>query len=126
MNPVFRSCSRSALGSSIRCRQIVQKSPISADAEPARRYPVLFEGSVHGLVSLDDVRAVARADWPFVRVIDVANQDLAATTIAADAPVDALLSKFSSEKRGALLVVQDGRLVGIVTRSDLIAAIQRP
>jgi CBS domain-containing protein len=90
------------------------------------RYPVLFEGAVHGLVSLDDVRAVARADWPFVRVIDVANRDLAATTVASDAHVDALLPRLSSEKPGALLVVESGRLVGIVTRSDLLAAIQEP
>lgn len=88
------------------------------------RYPVLFEGSVHGLVSLTDIKAVDRPDWPFVRVIDVTNRDLAALTVPTDAPVGSLLARFSAEKPGALLVVGDGRLVGIVTRADVISAIQ--
>ncbi len=88
------------------------------------RYPVLFEGSVHGLVSLADIKAVERPDWPFVRVIDVTNRDLSALAVPTDAPVGSLLARFSGEKPGALLVVADGRLVGIVTRADVISAIQ--
>jgi CBS domain-containing protein len=90
------------------------------------RYPVLFEGSVHGLVSLADIKAVDRLDWEFVRVIDVANRDLEALAVGVDTPVDTLLSRLAAENPGALLVVGEGRLVGIVTRSDLISAIQRP
>ena len=88
------------------------------------RYPVLFEGAVHGLVALDDIRAVARPDWPYVRVIDVADRDLATLSIDASAPVDKLLGRLAAEKPGALLVVGNGHLVGVVTRSDLINAIQ--
>lgn len=88
------------------------------------RYPVLFEGSVHGLVSLTDIKAVDRLDWPFVRVIDVTNRDLAALTVSTDAPVGSLLARFAAEKPGALLVVGEGRLVGIITRADVISAIQ--
>jgi Zn-dependent protease len=90
------------------------------------RYPVLFEGSVHGLVSLADIKAVDRMDWEFVRVIDVTNRDLEALAVGVDTPVDTLLSRLVAENPGALLVVSEGRLVGIVTRSDLISAIQRP
>jgi Zn-dependent protease/predicted transcriptional regulator len=89
------------------------------------RYPVLFEGAVHGLVTLDGIRGVARQDWPYVRVIDVADRDLASLSIAASAPADSLLPRMASEKTGALLVVGDGRLVGIITRTDLLAAIHR-
>ncbi len=39
-------------------------------------------------------------------------------------PSDSLLPRLAAEKPGALLVVGDGRLVGIVTRSDVISAIQ--
>ncbi len=88
------------------------------------RYPVLFEGAVHGLISLADIKAIDRADWPYVRVIDVANRDLAELTVWVDMPVGELLPRLAGDRPGALLVVGDGRLVGIVTRADVIAAIQ--
>jgi Zn-dependent protease/predicted transcriptional regulator len=88
------------------------------------RYPVVFEGSVHGLVSLADIKAVGRADWPYVRVIDVTNRDLAALTVWTDTPVVTLLPRLAGENPGALLVVGEGRLVGIVTRADVISALQ--
>jgi len=88
------------------------------------RYPVIFEGSVHGIVSLSDIKAVGRDDWQLVRVIDVTNRDLATISVSAEEPVGSLLARFAADKPGALLVVGEGRLVGIVTRTDLISAIQ--
>ena len=87
-------------------------------------YPVLFEGAVHGLVALSDIRDLARTDWPHVRVIDVAERNLDRVSVDASISADALLTRFVSGNPGALLVVGDGRLVGIITRADLIAAIQ--
>jgi len=88
------------------------------------RYPVMFEGAIHGIVSLADIKGVARPDWPFVRVIDIANQDIPSLMVAPDAPASSLMARLAAEKPGALLVVGEGRLVGIVTRADLIAALQ--
>jgi len=68
---------------------------------------------------------VARPDWPWVRVIDVADRDLERLSVDAATPADMLLSRFAGEVPGALLVVDQGHLVGIITRSDLIAAIQK-
>ena len=89
------------------------------------RYPVLFEGAVHGLVVLDDIRAISRPDWPYTRVIDVADRDLARLSVSATTTADSLLSRLAAEKPGALLVVGDGKLVGILTRTDLISAMQQ-
>jgi len=88
------------------------------------RYPVMFEGAIHGIVSLADIKGVARPDWPFVRVIDIANRDIPGLMVAPDAPASSLMARLAAEKPGALLVVGEGRLVGIVTRADLIAALQ--
>lgn len=90
------------------------------------RYPVLFAGAVHGLVTLADIQAVDRSEWSIVRVIDVANRDLATLSVAADTHVDELLPLFASDKPGALLVVGENRLIGIITRADVISAIQQP
>lgn len=88
------------------------------------RYPVMFEGAIHGIVSLADIKGVARPDWPFVRVIDVTNRDISNLMVAPDAPASSLMAQLAAERPGALLVVGEGRLVGIVTRADLIAALQ--
>jgi len=90
------------------------------------RYPVFWEGNIVGLVTLPDVKAVERADWPFMRTIDVTNRELPALIVHTDTPVDSVLQKLAGDRPGALLVVEGGRLVGIVTRSDVIALLQKP
>jgi CBS domain-containing protein len=84
------------------------------------RYPVIFEGAIVGVVSLPEVKRVARPDWPYVRVIDITDRDLGNLSIAASMPVSETLSRLSADKTGALLVVRDGRLAGILTRADII------
>jgi len=88
------------------------------------RYPVFYEGAIHGLVTLPDIKEVDRADWPFTRTIDVTNTDLKSLIVGGDVPVEALLTRLAGDKPGALLVVDDGRLVGILTRADVIAAVE--
>ena len=85
------------------------------------RYPVLYEGSIVGLVTLPDVKAVAQADWPFVRTIEVTNRDIASLVVRADEPAEGLLRRLAGDRPGALIVVSEGRLAGIVTRADVIA-----
>lgn len=89
------------------------------------RYPVLYEGSIVGLVTLPDVKTVDRSDWPFVRTIDVTNRDVPALVVKTDEPVESVLPRLAGDKPGALLVVENGRLVGIVTRSDVIHLLER-
>lgn len=88
------------------------------------RYPVIFEGSIVGLVSLPDIKRVDRADWPFVRTVDVANRDLKQLVVPVDSPVESLVPMLAGDKPGALIVSSGGRLAGIVTRADVIALIE--
>ncbi len=88
------------------------------------RYPVLYEGSIVGLVTIDDVKGVPQSDWPFMRTVDVANRDMTSLIVQADAGVDTVLTRLSREHPGALIVVRDGRLAGVVTRSDVITLLQ--
>ncbi|MDZ4169993.1 MAG: site-2 protease family protein [Coriobacteriia bacterium] len=90
------------------------------------RYPVISEGSIVGLVTLPEVKSVDRADWPFVKTIDVTNRDLNALVVPSDAPVEALVPRLAGDRPGALIVSGGGRLVGIVTRADVIALIEGP
>ncbi len=89
------------------------------------RYPVLLDGHVIGLISLADAKRLPREAWMATRVADVANRDLISLLIDANAPLDAALPRLSTESPGALLVVSQGRLVGILTRADLVSRLRR-
>lgn len=89
------------------------------------RYPVLLEGHIIGLVTLPHLKAIPREQWPLLRVADVAERDLPALTVEASAPLDSTLDPLGGDRPGALLVVEGGHLVGILTRADLLSATRR-
>ncbi len=88
------------------------------------RYPVLFDGSVIGLISLTQVKRVPREQWPHTRVVDVADKNLSSLVVDAAAPSDEIISRLAGDIPGALLVVESGLLVGIVTRADVLSRLQ--
>lgn len=88
------------------------------------RYPVLHEGAIVGIVTLPDVKAVDQADWPFVKTIDVTNRDLGSLVVHAEDAVESIIPRLAGDKPGALIVVSDGLLAGIITRSDVIELLQ--
>lgn len=89
------------------------------------RYPVLLEGHVVGLISLADAKRLPRGAWMTTRVADVANRDLAAMTIPGDAPLESALPRLAGDTPGALLVVSQGHLAGILTRADVVSRLRR-
>ncbi len=89
------------------------------------RYPVEVGGSVVGLVSLSDVKRVPRDEWATTTVDEVTDRDLARLLVDESAPAESVFSRLSATEPGALLVVRDGRLVGIITRADLVSRIRR-
>lgn len=89
------------------------------------RYPVIDNGFIVGVVSLPDVKKIARADWPYMHVVDITDKDLGVLSVEASTPVQETLARLSADRSGALLVVRDGHLAGIVTRSDVIDVLNR-
>ena len=88
------------------------------------RYPVVSDGRVVGLIDLDRANAVPRSEWPSVTVADVAARDLHGAIAAPETTVDTVLPLLESVGPGAVLVVENGRLSGIVTRSDVIRLVR--
>ncbi len=88
------------------------------------RYPVVADGHVVGLVTLAGAKAVPKGQWPAVTVGEVADRDLARLTVEAGDPLDSVASRLGPEGHGALLVVDAGMVVGIVTREDLMRALR--
>ncbi|MGV8082122.1 MAG: site-2 protease family protein [Coriobacteriia bacterium] len=89
------------------------------------RYPVLHDGAIIGIVGPLDVKALSRNLWPQTRVVDITNRDLANLSVSSDTPVLSVLPRLAGERPGALLVVSEGRLAGIVTRSDVLRLVER-
>lgn len=90
------------------------------------RYPVIDENGVAGLVSLSQVKRVSPEEWPHLGVTRVADTDLASLVISADAPADDAIARLSADTPGALLVVRDGRMIGILTRADIVSRLAGP
>lgn len=88
------------------------------------RYPVVDDGHVMGLIDLTHINQVPRALWPNTKVRDVATKELASIVAAPEASVDSVLARLEPDGPGAVLVVEQGRLAGIVTRADIIRFIR--
>lgn len=87
-------------------------------------FPVVKDGELLGLVTDEDVRRVNPAHWDERRVDEVMREMKNLVTVTpGDAAVDALI-KLAKAGVGRLPVVENGKLVGIVTRSDFARVIQ--
>lgn len=84
------------------------------------RYPVVEDGRVVGLIDIERVNDVRRDQWAHVTVGEVASKSLENAVVRPEASVDSVLPRLEPGGPGAVLVVEDGRLAGIVTRSDVI------
>jgi Zn-dependent protease/predicted transcriptional regulator len=91
---------------------------------PHGGYPVVKDGKLLGLITLHCVRAVPK-DTRNYETVAKAMIPLERTLIATPnlSALDAL-QKMAREKVGRLLVTQDGQLLGIVSRGDLMRTIQ--
>ncbi len=85
-------------------------------------YPVVDGGSVVGVVTLQDVTEIPRDRQGTMTVGDVMSGSVVSVSPDSDA-LDA--SKILSKRDiGRLLVMEDDRLVGIVTRTDVVRSLE--
>ena len=87
-------------------------------------YPVVaFDGAPLGVVTADQIAAVPPALRPSTRVGDTHTPLARVATAGADEPLTALVAGSRSDR--PVLVLFDGRVVGVLTQSDLVAALRR-
>jgi Zn-dependent protease/predicted transcriptional regulator len=80
---------------------------------------------LRGLVTLDDVRRVNRDDWPRTTVADVM---IPFTAVKSANPSDSLLTAYelmNDHSLNQLPVVEDDRVVGVITRNDIFRLVAR-
>lgn len=83
-------------------------------------YPVVRDGQVIGFIDIERASEVPRERWPDTKVEEVAVKDLGEVVAPPGEPVINVLPRLEPGGPGVILVVEDGRLDGIVTRSDII------
>jgi len=119
--------------------QVMTRTPLAVDgdltlqqvfddhfmARNVSAFPVLQEERVRGLISLKQLGDVPRDTWTKVLVSDVMQVLRPDDAVAADTPAEDLLAKLSGTGQ-RVVVVEGGRLVGIVSPSDITRWMQRP
>ena len=83
-------------------------------------YPVVSDGHLLGCISLNQVKQIAKQEWPTHRVSEFVRQCDSGNTIDASADAIDALSRMNKEQVSRLMVVKDDKLVGIVSLKDLL------
>jgi predicted transcriptional regulator len=83
-------------------------------------FPVVDGERLVGLVSLDGVRSLPKDEWRQHSVGEIAEPVDDANTIGPDEDAVEALTRMTQTGTTRLMVVGDGRLVGVLTLSDLL------
>ncbi|MBS7655463.1 site-2 protease family protein [Candidatus Bathyarchaeota archaeon] len=87
-------------------------------------FPVVENNELKGMLTLEDLRKVPKEAWGETLVKQAMTSAEKLLTIKPEDPALEALIKMSSFKIGRLPVIDEGKLIGIVTRSDVIHAIR--
>ncbi len=84
-------------------------------------YPVLEREELVGLVTLSDAQQIKAVERDAYRVEEVMSRDL--KTISPDSDALTAIERMQRDNIGRLLVVDDGELVGLLSRTDIMTAL---
>lgn len=100
-----------------------------SEVAPHTAHPVLplldFEGRPSGVLQARRITALPRAQWPGLRLRDVAEPVSQVTLAAPEEYLDGVLDRVRTTAGMRILAVDGGRVVGIVTPGDLRRLLQR-
>lgn len=83
--------------------------------------PVVEQGTLLGFVDLSMVRRIDREHWAATKVEDVIESVSDDYAVAPDLPVQALIERMSKTGQRKFLVIERGKLLGVITLSDVSA-----
>lgn len=85
-------------------------------------FPVIEGDAIVGIVALEDINKASEVDREAMQVKDIMTREV--ITLSPDQPLTEALQKMAQKNIGRIPIVTDGKVVGIVTRSDLLRMIQ--
>jgi len=87
-------------------------------------FPVVEDGNLLGMLTTQDIRTVAKERWSALQVKDIMTSSEKLVKAQPEEPVADVFLKLSKHNIGRLPIVKDGKLVGIITRSDIMRVIR--
>ena len=85
-----------------------------------KNFPVFNRDEFLGMVSLDDVKAVPKELWAFKQVRDIMVPSEQVPSLSPTDDATEALARMVSDDLGRMPVIENGRLVGIVSRRDIM------
>jgi Zn-dependent protease len=90
---------------------------------PASAFPVVRDGVLAGVVSVNRIRQVPREDWSLITVGELAAGINGIPVLHPNQSVLEALRAMNDADRGRLPVVEDGRLVGLISYDDVMNSV---
>ncbi len=87
-------------------------------------FPVLDDEELKGIITVDDIKKISKDEWPQMLVKDIMTPSDKLLSVRKREPAIEALFKFSRYNVGRFPVLEQDKLVGIITRSDLLHAIR--
>jgi len=87
-------------------------------------FPVMENGAPVGTISVSDIRAASRADWAHLTVRDLMHPLSQHNTISPEEKTEAALRRMRESGHARLLVIDRGRLAGIVALRDIMRLVE--
>lgn len=88
-------------------------------------YPVVENGNVKGMVTLKGIQNLPRSEWSTTPVSAIMRPISSDIVTRPDAQILDILTRLVTKAEGRMLVMQDDRLVGIVTETDVTRTLIR-
>jgi CBS domain-containing protein len=85
-----------------------------------RCFPVMDNGHVIGIITMQSVREIPQEQWETTRVAEVMISFAEVKTVHPDDDLYTVMRQMTEENVNQLPVVEDGQFMGIIERGDLI------
>jgi CBS domain-containing protein len=88
------------------------------------RFPVVDGDQIYGIVTIHDVKSIPRDEWSTKNVLDIIKPISPDEIISSDEHASTVLGRMSSKGITEFLVISEKKLVGIITKSDILRALK--
>lgn len=88
-------------------------------------YPVVVDGELVGILSLERAKALPRERWAGTTAAELAEGDLRSIVVPYATDLEHALHRLEPGHAGMLVLERDGMLDGVVTRADVLEVVRR-